>query len=162
MGAAANSREQMPGKRAGLKILPELDRIHARMLKLGWPTRIAQGLRTIDDQIRLYAKGRTFQQFRDHLDEAVATGHLATELADRWIAYFDPAREGHAMPPGEPGPVTWTLQSRHLLGEAADVVHAQLGWYAPARFWEDLRAAAEAEGLQVGPPAGDLAHVRRP
>jgi hypothetical protein len=152
----------MPGRRAGLTILPELDRIHARMLQLGWPTLIAQGLRTIHDQIRLYAKGRTFDDFRDHLEAAVARGSLAADIADRWIAYFDPAQGAHPMPPGEPGHVTRTLQSRHLQGEAADVVHAQLGWNAPPEFWEELRAAAEAEGLQIGPPSYDVAHVQRP
>jgi hypothetical protein len=152
----------MPGRRAGLKILPELDRIHARMLQLGWPTLIAQGVRTIHDQIQLYAKGRSFDDFRDHLRRAVAGGSLAADIADRWIAHFDPAQGGHAMPPGEPGFVTRTLQSVHLQGEAADVVHAQLGWNAPPEFWEDLRAAAEAEGLEIGPPAYDVAHVQRP
>jgi hypothetical protein len=152
----------MPGRRAGLKILPELDRIHARMLRLGWPTLIAQGLRTIHDQVQLYAKGRTFEDFRDRLEGAVATGSLAADIADRWIAHFDPAQGGHEMPPGEPGPVTRTLQSRHLQGEAADVVHARLGWNAPPEFWEDLRAAAEAEGLRIGPPSYDFAHVQRP
>ena len=152
----------MPGMRAGLRILPELDRIHARMLRRGWPTRIAQGWRTIDDQIQLYAKGRTFEDLRAHLERAVAAGSLPRDVADRWIGHFDPTQRGHPMPPGEPGYVTRTLQSRHLQGEAADVVHAELAWDAPPGFWADLRAAAEAEGLQIGPPSYDVAHVQRP
>lgn len=66
------------------------------------------------------------------------------------------------MPPGEPGPVTWTFASRHLTGDAADIVHATLGWGASAEFWAALNAAAVAQGLQIGPPATDVAHVQRP
>lgn len=73
-----------------------------------------------------------------------------------------PAPGGHPMPPGEPGPVTWTFTSRHLTGDAADIVHETLGWGASAAFWTALNAAAVAQGLQIGPPTTDVAHVQRP
>jgi hypothetical protein len=157
----------MPGHRDGLTILDELDRVYARMLETGYPTRIAGGRRTIEEQIRLYAKGRTFAELRDALDEAVADGSMSRETADRWIADFDPKVGGHAMPVGDLNaegvvqPVTWTLRSRHLTGDAADVVHETLGWNAPQAFWQALRRAVEAEGLQIGPPPHDRSHVQR-
>ena len=164
---APGSSLQMPGARRGLTILPELDRVYARMLEAGYPTRIAGGLRTIDAQIALYAKGRAFPEFRDALEQAVADGSVTRETADRWIAHFDPKASRHQMPPGELNAegvsqqVTWTLRSRHLTGDAADVVHETLGWNAPHSFWEALRTAVEAEGLRIGPPAHDRAHVQR-
>jgi hypothetical protein len=152
----------MPGPRDGLVILAELDRIHTRMSNAGYPSRIGSGLRTIDEQIRTYAKGRTFQQFQTAITAAVTAGSVTQAKATEWIAYYNPAAGNHPMPPGEPGPVTWTFASRHLTGEAADIVHATLGWGAGAPFWAALAAAASAEGLQIGPPATDVAHVQRP
>jgi hypothetical protein len=152
----------MPGPRDGLLILAELDRIHTRMSNAGFPSRIGSGLRTIDEQIRTYAKGRTFQQFQTAITAAVTAGTVTQAKSTEWIAYYNPAAGNHPMPPGEPGPVTWTFASRHLRGEAADIVHATLGWGASAAFWTALAAAASAEGLQIGPPATDVAHVQRP
>jgi hypothetical protein len=152
----------MPGARDGLVILAELDRIHTRMSDAGFPSRIGSGLRTIDEQIRTYAKGRTFQQFQTAITAAVTAGSVTQAKATEWIAYYNPAAGNHPMPHGEPGPVTWTFASRHLTGEAADIVHATLGWGASAAFWTALAAAATAEGLQIGPPATDVAHVQRP
>lgn len=158
---AWQSREA-PGARAGLTILPRLDNVCGRMHAAGFPIRIAQGLRTIDEQIQLYAKGRTLEALSDALQSAVGQGLVTQERATHWRNHYDPAQGGQPMPPGEPGPVTWTLNSRHLTGTAADIVHATLGWDAPSAFWDALRDAAEAEGLQIGPPASDRAHVQLP
>jgi hypothetical protein len=152
----------MPGRREGLTILAELDAIHATLSAAGHPSRIGSGFRTIDDQIRLYAKGRSFQRFRTDIRAAVVAGSVTEAKCTEWVAYFDPAVGRNPMPRGEPGPVTWTFRSRHLTGDAADIVHATLGWGASDAFWAALEAAAVAQGLQIGPPATDVAHVQRP
>jgi hypothetical protein len=153
----------MPGPRTGLTILTELDAIHTAMAAGGHPSKIASplgGFRTIDDQIKLYAQGRTFAAFKTAIDTAVTAGSVTRAKADEWIKFYDPAQDAHPMPSG--GVVTWTFTSRHLTGDAADVVHTTQGWGAPAAFWTALAAAASAQGLQIGPPASDLAHVQRP
>jgi hypothetical protein len=152
----------MPGPRTGLTILTELDNICGRMKAAGYDARIGSGRRTIDEQIQLYAKGRTFATLKADLAAAVTAGSVTAAKAKEWTDYYDPAVGGNAMPAGEPGPVTWTFTSRHLTGDAADVVDKTLGWSAAAGFWTALNTAAVAEGLQIGPPASDVAHVQRP
>jgi peptidoglycan hydrolase-like protein with peptidoglycan-binding domain len=160
--AAAWTPCTMPGPREGLNILPQLDNICGRMKAAGFNARIGSGRRTVDEQVKTYAKGRTFREFKADIEAAAAKGSVATDKAAQWVAFFDPAHGGHSMPPGEPGPVTWTFTSHHLTGAAADVVDEKLGWQASPEFWAALKAAAEAEGLQIGPPATDVAHVQRP
>jgi hypothetical protein len=156
----------MPGPRDRLTILPELDRMHTTLLAAGYSSRIGSGFRTIDEQIQIYAKGRTFGVFKADITAAVAAGSVTQAKATEWISYYDPTSHdvgvGHPMPAGEPGPVTWTFKSRHLTGDAADIVDATLGWDASPAFWAALKTAAGAEGLQIGPPATDVAHVQRP
>jgi hypothetical protein len=152
----------MPGHRDGLTILDQLDRIHTRMSNAGFHCKIGSGFRTIDDQIHTYAKGRTFDEFKTDIEKAVTAGHVTQDKATEWIKHFDPAQDNNAMPPGEPGPVTWTFASRHLTGDAADIVDESLGWGAGPDFWAALAQAAQAEGLQIGPPSTDVAHVQRP
>jgi hypothetical protein len=161
--AAAGRATPMPGPRAGLTILTQLDAIHTAMAAGGHPATIASplgGFRTIDDQIKLYAQGRTFETFKTAINDAVKTGAVTRAKADEWIKFYDPAQGANPMPRG--AVVTWTFRSRHLSGDAADIVHATLGWAAAEAFWTALSAAATAQGLQIGPPAHDLAHVQRP
>ena len=153
----------MPGPRTGLTILTELDAIHTAMAALGHPATIASplgGKRTIDDQIKLYAQGRTFATFKTDIDAAVTAGSVTRAKADEKIKFYDPAQDNNPMPAG--AIVTWTFTSRHISGDAADIVHATLGWGAAAGFWTSLATAATAQSLQIGPPASDLAHVQRP
>jgi hypothetical protein len=152
----------MPGARTGLNILPQLDNICGRMRAGGFCTTIpaGSGLRTIGDQIQKYAQGRSLADLQAALDQAVNEHFITTEKRTQWVNFFDPAHGAHPMPAGPV--VTWTLHSRHISGDAADVVHCTAGWGAPAAFWTALNAAANAEGLQIGPPATDLAHVQLP
>ena len=152
----------MPGPRNGLNILAKLDNICGRMKAAGFCTRIGSALRTIDEQIQTYAKGRSFADFKATLDNELNQQFITQAKHDQWVSFFDPAQGNHPMPPGEPGPVTWTLHSHHLTGNAADVVECTAGWGAPAAFWPALNTAAQAEGLQIGPPASDVAHVQTP
>gem|GEM_PF-6844312 len=152
----------MPGPRHGLVILPELDAIYAAMKAAGHPTRIHTGFRTLDQQIQLYAKGRSFATFKRDIEAAVKAGIVPQATCTEWVDHFDPAKGNRAMPAGEPNEVTWKFDSRHLTGEAADVVHATLAWGASPAFWVALKEAAIAQGLQIGPPSSDLAHVQRP
>jgi hypothetical protein len=150
----------MPGDRAGLTILNELDNMCGRMVPAGHPPTVHDGLRTIDEQIQLYARGRTFGELQADLNAAVAAGTVDAPTAQRWIDFYDPNAGGNPLPPGPT--VTWTFASRHLVGDAADVIHRVLAWNAPPAFWSALNAAAAAEGLQIGPPDNDLPHVQRP
>lgn len=154
----------MPGKRTNLdaQFLTRLDNICGRMGALGYKTKIWWGFRSINDQIQLYAQGRTFNQLKVALLAAVNTGLVTAANAQKWINFYDPNVGGNPIPQGPQ--VTWTLNSRHLSGKAADVAHPTQGWFpaAGAKYWKALKTAAQAEGLQIGPPANDLAHVQVP
>ena len=152
----------MPGARAGLNILAQLDNICGRMKAAGFCTTIpaGSGLRTIDDQIQKFAQGRSFTELQAALNNAVSTGFITPAKRTQWVNFFDPAVGAHPMPAG--AQVTWTLHSAHLLGNAADVVDCHVAWGATPAFWSALNAAAHAEGLQIGPPPTDVAHVQRP
>jgi len=154
----------MPGKRAGLPaaFLTKLDDICGRMNAKGHPTRIAWGVRTLDQQVQIYARGRSFAQFTKGLINGVTKGHIGKGHAQKWIDHYDPKVGKNPMPTGWKTPTTWTLNSRHIGGKAADVIHPKLGWGAPPAFWKALKVTAQAEGLQIGPPATDLAHVEVP
>lgn len=62
-----------------------------------------------------------------------------------------------------------TMSSRHLTGNAADIVDERWGWDGPAKdpdhaFWRDLGRAAAAEGLTWGGSwkrFKDVAHVQQ-
>lgn len=161
-GGDETAAPAMPGPRDGLVILPELDAIYVAMKAAGHPTRIHTGFRTLDEQIQLYAKGRSFATFKRDIEAAVVAGTVPQATCTEWVDRFDPAKGNRPMPAGEPKEVTWKFDSRHLVGEAADVVHATLAWGANPAFWVALNAAAAAQGLQIGPPSSDLAHVQRP
>jgi peptidoglycan L-alanyl-D-glutamate endopeptidase CwlK len=50
-------------------------------------------------------------------------------------------------------PITWTLQSKHLLGKAIDlapVMDGKIWWNAPFTIWEQLGAIGESHGLGWG------------
>jgi hypothetical protein len=47
-------------------------------------------------------------------------------------------------------PVTWTLQSRHLSGKAADVIDADKLWATDESFWDALADEAKRAGLDAG------------
>lgn len=128
----------MPGKREGLDpvFLGKLDNICGRMEAIGYGTRIAQGVRTLDYQVEVYAKGRSFQDFKDGMQAEVKKGHITAQAAQKWIDYYDPKVGKHPMPfdPDIKGPVTWTLKSVHLVSKAADVVDPKLGCSLPDTF----------------------------
>ncbi len=153
---------QIPGARQDLEpeFLKRLDNVAARMKAEGYEAKINSGRRTLDEQVVIFTRGRTFDQFRAGMLEEVNKKHVTLEEAQKWIHYFDPAGGGHPMQAGFKEPVTWTLKSVHLEGRAADVVDAHRGWDAPEGYWDALRRAAEAEGLRIGPPASDRAHVQ--
>jgi D-alanyl-D-alanine dipeptidase len=47
-------------------------------------------------------------------------------------------------------PVTWTLQSKHLTGEACDIISKSKGWNNP-KFFEALQHEAHLLGLHTIP-----------
>ncbi len=53
--------------------------------------------------------------------------------------------------------VTHTMRSKHIVGKAVDIISRSKGWSDP-KFFDALKAAAEAEGLSV-PYDWDRAHV---
>lgn len=58
--------------------------------------------------------------------------------------------------------VSWTLFSKHLVGKAADIIDAKLGWGASKAFWAALAAACRHQGMFWGglwPKLIDKAHV---
>ena len=156
----------MPGKRGGLPaaFLSKLDNICGRMKAQGHPTRIYWGLRTLAQQVRIATRGRTFAKFKAFMLEQQKKGNVTATAAQKWIDHYDPEVGKHPMDAGFKSPTTWTLKSAHLTGKAADVAHPTEGWNpkAGAAYWNALKAAANAEGLQIGPPASDRAHVQGP
>ena len=60
----------------------------------------------------------------------------------------------YAIKPDEANRVaTWTLESRHLKGEALDIVPYRNGkawWNAPAVVWERMGEIGERHGLELG------------
>lgn len=46
-------------------------------------------------------------------------------------------------------PVTWTLNSKHIVGKAADIVSRRYYWNAPRAFWRALKQEANREGMTV-------------
>jgi len=57
-------------------------------------------------------------------------------------------------------PVTWTLNSIHLTGNAADVCCERTGYNAGDKFWDDLKTCATLYGCEIGPPPWDRGHVQ--
>lgn len=139
----------------------KLDNICGRMKAQGYETKIFWGYRTEAEQVHIATAGRSFEEFKTFMNKEVQKGHITAEKAQDFIDFYDPNKGKHAMR-GDPGKVTWTLRSRHRTGKAADVVHPTLLWNPPEgeAYWEALKKAAEAEGLRIGPPASDKAHVQ--
>lgn len=119
-------------------VQPPLQRLAQRALELYQiddPTRsfdVVQGARTVDQQMRLFGRGRTAAQL-------VAKGVPA--------AYAQPAL----------GIVTWTLRSNHLGGQAIDVCPLVRGietWDNDGRLglWPPLEAAFKAASVELGIP----------
>jgi hypothetical protein len=168
MGAPIGSLQQktwvasvMPGKRAGLQgaLLTKLDNICGRMKAQGHATNIFWGLRTLAQQVEIATRGRNFMQFKTFVLAEAQKNHITQTDSQTWINYYNPAVGKHPMTAGFAGPVTWTLKSRHLSGNAADVAHPTKGWQVDAAYKQALKASAVAEGLHIGPPASDWAHV---
>lgn len=93
---------------------------------------------------------------------AQANRETAGKFADfaEWVLFEgwrSPARQQWLYAQGRtrPGPVvTWTTQSRHTTGKAADVVwkdtRGRYRWDGPPELWQRLGHAARANGLEWG------------
>ncbi|MCK9570385.1 M15 family metallopeptidase [Candidatus Pacearchaeota archaeon] len=46
-------------------------------------------------------------------------------------------------------PVTWTMNSKHLVGKAVDIISASKLWNASAAFWKALKQEANKQGMCV-------------
>jgi hypothetical protein len=109
---------------------------------------ISETLRSPEIQAAYYAQGR----------EALEVVNQKRRAAGLW-AIGDPENRK---------PITWTLQSRHILGEAIDIVPAKRNgdpdWGAPRAAYEKIASAFKAQGLEWGgdwePAKQDLPHYQ--
>ena len=127
-----------------------------------YDTKIFWGYRTEAEQVHIATAGRSFTEFKTFMNKEAKKGHITEDKAKEYIDYYDPKVGKHAMRKDIKKKATWTLKSKHREGIAADVVHPTAGWKPPEgeAYWSALKAAAEAEGLRIGPPASDKAHVQ--
>ena len=154
-----------PNKKSKMdaSFLPKLNNICGRMKAQDYDTKIFWGYRTEAEQVHIATAGRSFNNFKTFMDSEVKKGHITKEKAKVYIDYYDPDKGKHAMRK-EREKYTKTLKSMHRKGKAADVVHPTAYWNPPEgeAYWNALKTSAEAEGLQIGPPASDKAHVQVP
>ncbi len=154
-----------PEKKSNMdaSFVDKLNNICGRMKAQGYDTKIFWGYRTEAEQVHIATAGRSFVEFKTFMDSEVEEGHITEESAQVYIDYYDPNKGNHAMRQDE-DKATWTLKSVHRIGKAADVVHPTALWNPPEgeAYWDALEAAAEGEGLRIGPPASDRAHVQVP
>lgn len=141
----------------------KLNNICGKMKAKNHDTKIFWGYRTLADQVHIATEGRNFEEFKAFLDLEVTKGSITSEVAQTWKDYYDSTKGKHQMSSAKKQ-VTWTLNSKHRQGKAADVVHPTENWKPPEgeSFWTDLKKIAGEEGLEIGPPAKDKAHVQVP
>ena len=112
---------------------PDLQRVAKRAIELSEVDFVVtQGNRTVDEQKRLYGKGRT-------ADQCEAKGVPAIY-----------ARPGEAK-------VTWTLNSNHIGGRALDVapyVKGRIEWDDNGRLglWPKIAKAFKTAAVELGVP----------
>jgi hypothetical protein len=94
---------------------------------------ISETLRHLSTQMAYYSRGRM----------PVQDVKAMYDAAGLWnISDADAAK-----------PITWTLDSKHLLGRAIDLVplrHGSMWWGAPAQVWSRMGEIGEAQGLAWG------------
>lgn len=75
-------------------------------------------------------------------------------LADDVKAFFKAAGLWNITEAESAQTVTWTLESKHIVGKAVDLVPTKDGvtkwWTPPRRVWERMGEIGEAAGLQWG------------
>ncbi len=74
-----------------------------------------------------------------------------SEERQRWLYAYGRTRSKGKKP------ITWTLNSRHLVGKAADIISKSRGWNDPT-FFHALAEAAIAEGMHT--IAQEACHVQ--
>lgn len=116
------------------KMKPIAKRFVDALVEAGIPHAVIETLRTSAVQIAYYAQGR------EPLEEINAKRRIAN-LPD--IKADESKRK-----------VTWTLNSRHLNGDAMDVVpltaRGSIWWTAPDDVWERIGEIGESVGLEWG------------
>ncbi len=139
----------------------KIDNVCGRMKAKGYNTKMFWGYRTEAEQVHIATAGRTFKQFTTFMNSEATKGHITAAGAQGYIDYYDPDKGGNAMR-DDANKATWTLKSMHRQGKAADVVHPTALWNPPEGevYWSSLKTSAEDEGLRIGPPASDKAHVQ--
>ncbi len=110
---------------------PKLQRVVRRALEVSdIDFMVGQGLRTRDEQARLYGKGRTGAQMR-------AMGLPI-----------------HYARPNEPK-VTWTMNSNHMTGRAADLwawVNGGISWDTNRGYYDRIAVAMKRAAMELCVP----------
>lgn len=113
----------------------QVDALMTRLDQLGIKYYITEGIRSKEVQAAYYAQGR---------EPLVTVNRL------RSVAGLRPLTEKENKKQ-----ITWTLKSKHLIGEAIDIVPInpetnKLWWTAPFEIWESIGEVAEEFGLEWG------------
>jgi len=94
---------------------------------------ISETLRDLTAQMAYYSRGRMPVQDVKAMYAAAGLWEIGDEDAAK--------------------PITWTLESKHLLGKAIDLVplrHGVTWWAAPVQVWSRMGEIGEAHGLVWG------------
>lgn len=94
---------------------------------------VSETVRAVSTQMAYYSRGRMTVNDAIAMYKAAGLGPLSPEDARK--------------------PVTWTLDSKHLKGEAIDLVPMRDGrrwWGAPPEVWQRMGEIGEAHGLRWG------------
>ena len=113
------------------KMLLDLGR---RWSVLGYKPMVVETKRALATQMAYYSRGRCPVEVVKEFFKAAGLWSLTDKEAGQTV--------------------TWTMESKHLVGKAADVVPSKDGktpdWSAPAAVWNEMGQAAKTHGLVWG------------
>jgi len=90
---------------------------------------------------------RLLERMKERGFDPIVFDALRTRERQEWLYGFGRTHHKNRKP------ITWTMNSRHLVGKAADIVSRSRGWSWP-EFFAALKSEAEMLGLETIPQEG--------